>query len=117
MTVEADIFSALTGLVSGRVWPSVNTSDPQVTPYITYQQVGGDPLSYCDAVMPNLRNGRFQVRVWSGDFDVVTSLMRQAETVMVESAALTAESLGGPVSVYEDDTRLHGSLQFFSIWF
>ena len=116
MTVEADIFTLLGALVSNRVSPDVAPPGTE-KPYITYQQVGGDVVSFMETAMPSKRNGRFQINVWDTTRLSASALMRQAEVALVTSTALRAEVLGGAVSTYEEETQLYGSRQFFSIWF
>jgi len=116
MTVEADIFTLLGSRVDNRVYPDV--APPGVDkPYITYQQVGGDVVSFLESAMPSKRNGRFQFNVWATTRLAASALMRQVEADLVTSTTLRAEAMGGAVSTYEEETKLYGSRQFFSIWF
>lgn len=116
MTVEADLFSALNGLFGGRFYPDVA---PQgvARPYGTYQQVGGRAIAYLESAVVGLRNGRFQVNVWSDSRLTTNSLWRQVEDALVASTTLRAIPLGAPVSVYEPETKLYGTRQDFSTWF
>ncbi|VFR96537.1 miscellaneous; hypothetical/partial homology [plant metagenome] len=115
MTVEADIFQALQGLVDGRVYPDQAPEQPQ-TPFIMYSQVGGRPINFLSGV-PGRRNGRFQVNVWAGTRDEASGLIRQVEDVLRLDSRLLAVTLSGALSDYAEPTGWHGSQQDFSIWF
>lgn len=116
MTVESNLFDCLKGLVSNRVYPDVAPFGVE-KPYITYQQVGGDVVTFIDSTMPSKRNGRFQLNVWATTRLAAAALARQVESALVTSSALRATPMGAAVSSYEPDTLLYGSRQFFSIWF
>lgn len=115
MTVEADLIAVLDPLVGSRVYPDVGP-DNAVTPYVTYQQVGGVPVNFLAGV-PDKRNGRFQINVWSRTRAEAMGIIRQIEDAVRLSSTLLATSEGGAVSVYEPDTKLYGARQDFSIWF
>jgi hypothetical protein len=44
------------------------------------------------------------------------TLMRDIEDALCASASLTVNPMGEPLSTYEEDTNLYGSLQRFSIY-
>lgn len=115
MTVEADIYKALQALVGGRAYPDV-APFPAVRPYLTYQQVGGQPLNFM-AGIPNKRNGRFQISAWADTRPAAMAIIRQAEDLMRQAAALNATTEGGAVGMYDEETKLFGARQDFSIWF
>lgn len=115
MTVEADLYSALTGLVSGRVYPDVAPTGA-ARPYITYQQIGGEAVAFLESVMPSKKNGRFQINVWADTRLAVASLSVQVETALVQSTTLRAQAIGAPAWTYEVDTKLYGTNQDFSIF-
>jgi hypothetical protein len=114
MTIEKDIFDALKGLVGNRVYPDVAPSGA-VKPYITYQQVGGTAWNFLEATLTGKRNGRFQVNVWTDTRAAAASLSRSVEDALVQN--VKAFVLGAPVSTYEDDLKLYGTRQDFSINF
>lgn len=125
MTVEADIFNALKGFVPNgngtfRVYPDV-ARDFAARPYIVFQQVGGEAVNFLDPTMPSKRNARFQISVWtdaeSGGRTAVAALSRQVEDAMRAAASLQTIVLGAPVAMYEEDTKLYGTRQDFSVWF
>lgn len=115
MTVEADIYNALKGLVSNRAYPDTALAGAAL-PFLVYQQVGGDPLNFLAGV-PDKRNGRFQVDVWAASRATASALIRQVEDALRSSATLNADTMTGAISTYNPDTGLYGSSQDFSIWF
>jgi hypothetical protein len=116
MTVESDLFDALSPLVDGRVFPLRAEPDCEV-PYITYQQVGGRSVAFLESGIPSRRNGRFQINVWSDDFQEAATLMRAVHDALVPSATLRATALGEPIARIEDEVALFGAEADFSIWF
>lgn len=113
-TAESVTFGAIKALAGGRVYPDV-APDGAARPYVVYQGVGGvDETTFDGADM--LQNSRMQVAVWATTRGEAATIIQQVR------AALTAEPvrgvpIGAPVSVYEDDTKLFGSQQDFSIWY
>lgn len=116
MSVESNIVTALTSLVGGRIYPDVAPLDA-AKPYITYQQVGGQVVNFLESIAPGKRNGRFQINVWAETRAQAADLSRQAEVILIEAPALLATPQAAATALYEPDTKLYGTLQFFSIWF
>lgn len=116
MTVEADIYSALSGLVGGRVFPDVaplNTTRP----YVTYQQIGGKPINYVEnSAAPTLQHGFFQFNVWAASRAEAASLTKQLADTLRTSSAFTARPDSEPIAQHEPDLDLYGTIQDFSIW-
>lgn len=116
MTVEADIFDALTGLVSGRVYPDA-VPEKTAKPYIMFSQVGGRALNFLDSAAPSKKNGRFQVSTWGATRESAAAIARQVEDTLRTASALQTTVLGAPVAMYDPETRLKGYRQDFSVWF
>jgi hypothetical protein len=116
MTVEADLYTCLQGLVGGRVYPDV-APQPVAKPYITFQQVGGQAIAFLESAVVGKRNGRFQVNVWGVTRIEAAATMRAAEDALVVNTTLRAIPQAAPVSTYEPETGLYGARQDFSIWF
>mgnify|MGYP003641573501 FL=1 len=115
MTVEANIYSALNALVSGRVFP--DTAPLTTTrPYITYTQIGGEALTYFEAAVPSKQNGRFQVDVWGDTRSQCSALMLQIESALVMATPMQAKPIGASSTSYDHDMLMYGSMQDFSIW-
>lgn len=115
MTVETDLYALLGPLAGGRCYPDVAPLGV-VLPYLTYQQVGGDPANFLAGV-PNKRNGRFQVNAWAVDRIGAAALIRAVEDAIRPAASLNAISVSGAVAVRDEETHYFGARQDFSIWF
>ena len=116
MSVESDIYDALSGLVAGRVYPDIAPFSAAV-PQIVYQQISGTAVSFLESGKPSKKNGRFQIRVWSLTRAEATTIARAIEDLMVTSSVLRAEPMGGAMWDYDDVLKWYGTLQDFSIWF
>jgi hypothetical protein len=117
MTLEANIFSALNGLVpSTRVFPD---TAPQgvAKPYITYQQVGGQAVNLLESTTAGKRNARIQVNCWDVNRQSVANLARAVEDAITSSTTLRGYVLGAMTAVFEEDLLLYGTRQDFSIWY
>ena len=117
MSVESLISGAVTGLVSGNVWPDIAPAGVTALPRITYQQVGGQAINFLENVPAGKRNGRFQVNCWGATRLQVAALSRQVEDAIKSTNALYPTILAAPVAIYEPDTKLYGTRQDFSVWF
>jgi hypothetical protein len=115
MSVEADLYAVLGPLVSGRAYPDLAAFGTTL-PYVTYQQVGGNAVNFLNGI-PDQRNGRFQINVWASTRVAASALIRQIEDALRLSTTLRATSEGGAVSEYEDELKLYGARQDFSVWF
>lgn len=115
MTIEASIFDAIKSLCSNRVFPDVAPYGATL-PYITYTQVGGEPVSYLERIVPSIQNGRFQFNVWGTTRESCSALMAQIENALVTSTAFQATTLGAPTSIYDSDMALYGAMCDYSIW-
>lgn len=115
MTIEADLFTALRALVSDRVFPDMAPLTT-VQPYITYSQVGGEPFSYIENVVPNKQNGRFQVNVWGATRASVSATMLLVESALVTATAFQARPVSAPATGYDHDMLIYTSMQDFTIW-
>lgn len=115
MTVEASIFTALSGLCSNRVFPDVAPFGTAL-PYITYTQVGGEAFSHLANTVPDKQNGRFQFNVFGTTRSACMALMAQIETALVTATAFQARPIGAPVNTYDHDMQLYGCMCDFSIW-
>lgn len=101
--------------VGGRVFPDIAPENTP-KPYITWQQVGGEPINFIDATVPSKKNARIQVNVWDLTRFGAAGLAVQVEDTLRGTAALQTTVLGAPRSIYEPDTKLKGTRQDFSFW-
>lgn len=116
MTVEADLFSRLTSLVSGRIYPA-EAPFGAATPYIIYTQRGGDSVTFMESTVGSKKNALIELTAWSTTYAEVTELMRDIEDSLVTSTTLRAMPTGALWATYDAETKLYGTLQEFSIWF
>ena len=115
MSVESNIFSTLTALTAGRVFPDVAPLST-VKPYITYTQVGGEAVSKIAPTVSNKKHGRFQINVWANTRASASILMLQVEASMVQASTFNARALDAPSSAYDNDMLTYSSMQDFSVW-
>ena len=116
MSLDAQIFAVLSSLVGDRVYPDV-APEATARPYLTYQQVGGDALNYLEGTVPGKRNARIQINAWADTRLAASELSERAEDSLRLAAGLQAEVLGARVSIFEEDTKLRGARQDFSVWY
>lgn len=118
MSLESDIFDALKGLVSNRVFPDVAPFGT-VAPYITFQQIGGSAENFLESVFVGKRNARIQVNVWTTTRLATNALARSVETTLIANTAIRATVLGAFTATHEPDLNppLYGTHQDFSTWY
>lgn len=114
MSLEQTLYTVLTG-VCPRVYPDVAPAGT-ATPYITYQQVGGQASSFTDGSLPDRRNASIQVNVWDKSRLNATTTMLQVEQAICSSVLFQATPDGAHIATFDDDTDLRGCMQDFSIW-
>ena len=115
MSVESDLSAALELLLPGKVYPDL-APQGAVAPYIVYQQAGGESPSFLENATPTKRNARMQVSVWGTTRAAVIALALQIEQAVVTTSTLNGRPLSAFVSLYDEDTKLRGATQDFSIW-
>lgn len=112
MSIEAQTFAALRGLVADKVYPDLNDAGT-AAPYIVYNRAGGEATNFLENALPSKENARLQVTSWH-----MTRLDARAlgEQVLAALVALGWRPLGGPVSLRDPSTKLRGNAQDFSAW-
>jgi len=85
-------------------------------PYVIWQQIGGDALTFIDGALPNKRNAWVQINVWSDRRSEATTLMLQIEAALVAAVQLQAEPMAAMSSDSDADLKRYGSQQDFNIW-
>jgi hypothetical protein len=118
MSAETRVYSVLKPLAPAKsVFRDIAPEDCNTVPRITFQFIGGSAINFVDsATIPSKRNYRVQINVWHNQRDACNALARQVENAMRADLNLQATVLGTFQTVYEQDTRLYGTLQDFSIW-
>lgn len=114
MTVEADIYTLLKTQCA-RVFPDFAPVDTP-RPYVTYQQIGGESLTFLEATIASKKNGVFQVSIWSNTRAEAMSLALLIEAAMINATAFQATPEGAPISDFDADVPVYGARQDFSIW-
>ena len=112
--MEKTLVKALSSLFGDRVFPDVapmNTAKP----FCIYQQVGGTPVNFIEAMPADRKNARMQITVWAETRSEAMILIRSVEDVLVQKP-FCATVLLGAQSTWDDDTGMRGAIQDFSIW-
>ena len=115
MTMEASLY-ALLAAKCPRVFPD---TAPALTasPYVIYQQIGGQVLNPLDNASPGVRNARMLIRVWSTLRTEAVSLTDQIEDAMRASPAFEAVPEAAKFNDYDEDLKLYSSEQEYSFWY
>lgn len=117
MSFEAVIGERLRGLCAGRVWPDFRPPGvSQTLPFVTWQQVGGQVISFLEGGHPGMRNARIQVNTWDGTRLGANNLMRAIEVEILGTPALQATAIGALTATYDPAVKLYGARQDFSVW-
>ena len=112
--MEADL-NTLLKAICPRTFPDVAPSGT-AAPFIAWQGLGGESLRFVDNTAPDKRNTYMQVAVYSTKRTEALALIRAAEDAMCASLLFAVSPMGEPIATYEDDTKLYGAIQRFSIW-
>ena len=114
MSMESDL-STLLKTICPRVYPDLAPVGT-VTPYVTWQAIGGTAIRFGDGSAPDKRNTLMQINVWSKTRLEALTMIRQIEDAVCAYAGWQAEPQGEAISLYEPDTQLYGSIQTLDIW-
>lgn len=114
MSLETSLYTLLS-VQCPRVFPDVAPYDT-ARPYITWQQVGGDPLSYVDDTVPDRRNCLIQINAWADTRLQANDLMLQIESALITSTLFQARPAGALIAAHDQDADRRGAMQDFSIW-
>lgn len=114
MSLESDLYAVLSA-VCARVYPDVAPTNT-TRPYCTWQQVGGQALTYLERAVPDKRNAEVQVNVWSATRSEANALMLQIEAAMTTATAFQSKPVGAMFAVHDEDVGVYGAQQDFSLW-
>lgn len=114
MSLESDLYTVLSAQCP-RVFPDAAPATT-ATPYVTWQQIGGDVVSYTEGTLADRRNARVQINVWDKSRLSATALMLQIEAAICAASQFQARPDSAHVAAMDDDTDLRGCMQDFSIW-
>lgn len=115
MSVESDIYTTLKGLVGNRCFPDFAPLGT-VRPFITFEQTGGETVSFLERALPDKKHGRFEVGVFADTRSACAAIAVQVETAMAEATAFQAEAIHAPISDYAPEVKIYSSTQNFSVW-
>lgn len=114
MSLESDLVAALTAMCP-RVFPDFAPVGTAM-PYVTWQQIGGEPLTCLDGSLPDKRNAEVQVNVWALSRLEANTLLLQIEAALCASTAFAATPSSALRSSFTEDEGRRGAEQDFSIW-
>jgi len=112
MTLEEQLFNALTVLVAGKVYPAV-AKQGEAAPYIIYQSVVSTTSNTLGGAS-NLQNTRIQVSGYANNYAAAAALGKNITAAMA-NASFTNIKLTDQM-LYEPDVKLHRVMLDFSIW-
>ena len=113
MTLEASLNTILSGIAL--TFPDFAPADTPL-PYITYQQIGGDAVSYLGKEVSSKENAVMQITVWAASRKDAKAAIKAAEAALVTSGLLQATAVAASISDYEAGLPAYSSQQDFSIW-
>ena len=115
MTIEADVHAAI-DTVCPRVYPVLARLGSQ-RPYVTVQNVGGQPTYYMDRTPADKRVLRLFVKAWANSKTEALALARQVEAAMMAATAFTARVESELLDDVETDAEpwLYSELQEFVV--
>lgn len=117
MSFEAVIGERLRALCAGRAWPDFRPHGVSVAlPFCTWQQVGGQVVSFLEGGHPGMRNARIQVNTWDSTRLGANNLMRAIEVEILGTRTLQATAIGALTATYDQAVKLYGARQDFSVW-
>lgn len=114
MSMETDLLAILK-TVCATVWED-DVPDGTLPPYVTWQQIGGRPLRSTDGNALDKRNSLIQINTWSLTRTESRTMIRQIENALCTSLLFVAEQQDEAQSVTEDNPKLYGKIQRFSIY-
>lgn len=115
MNIETQIYAALQALVGGRCFPDV-APEGTARPYITFLDVGGQPISFIDDALPNREFARVQVNVWADTRIQASDLGRTVENTLRALVSLQPDVLTGRAATFDETTQYRGTMQDFSFF-
>jgi hypothetical protein len=118
MSIEIDFRTTIINAAPNRVFPdfapSAVLSESNVSPFVTYQVIGGDGRRRIDQA-DSLKMYRIQVNCYAKTRILCSNLAILVESLLNNATLFKAVSLNQPISVYEDEVNLYGCMQDYSI--
>jgi hypothetical protein len=110
--IQQDIFTALSGVAGGRVFPNIAPNNVQ-KPYVVYARVSSAPENTLADGAP-LGNTRLQVDCFDTTYAAAVALAEAIKAAMKSSAITHILLL--EQDHFEPDASLHRVILDFSIW-
>lgn len=115
MSIQTDLISILSAQCP-RVFPTVAPHGTP-TPYVIWQQIGGQSLRFLDNTPGDKRNVLMQINVWATTDKQALDLANAIEDALCAAMdKFQAEPQGEPVAAFDESDELRGTVQSFSIW-
>jgi hypothetical protein len=115
MTVESDLFGLIKGLVGNRCFPDFAPLGT-VRPFITFEQVGGEALSFVDGSLPDKKHGRFEIGVYADSRASCAAVALQVEAAMAGATMFQSTAIHAPISDYASEVKIYSSTQNFRVF-
>jgi hypothetical protein len=115
MTVETQIYTVLKSLVGDRCFPDFAPLGT-ARPFITFEQTGGEALSFLDGTLPDKKHGRFEIGVYADTRSQCAAIALQVESAMAAATAFQSTAIHAPISDYASDVLIYSSTQNFSVF-
>ena len=113
MSIEQDVVTLLSPLVSGRVYPDVSPEDIRA-PHIVYSVIYGAGLDHLEGD-PGLKNLRLQFDCWATTKAAAVGLM-DSVLAAFRASSLSNNLIGRNPSGYDAPTKLHSESLDISVW-
>jgi hypothetical protein len=114
MTLEANL-AVLLKQVCDQTFPDFAPPGTKL-PYITFQQIYGDVISYLGKEVSSKENAVMQINVWSATRKEAKAMILQIESLLTLAVSFQASPVAASVSDFEADLPAYCSRQDFSIW-
>lgn len=85
-------------------------------PFLTWQQVGGEPIVYVNGKMPNYMRMLVQINLWAVSDKEASRLIREIEEMLCDSDLCATPDSGAVSEIDEGRMNMRGRRQSFSIW-
>lgn len=115
MNIETQLYLALGPLVGDRALPDFAPEGTPL-PFITFQSIGGQPLSFLDGSAPNKEFSRVQVNVWAQSRVEASDIAKAVEGALRAISTLQTEVLTGRIATFDETTEYRGTMQDFSFF-
>ena len=85
-------------------------------PYITWQQIGGQAVTFYENAVPSKENALIQVNVWASTRSEATSLSKQIEEAFTEATTFQSRPVSARVNDADPDLKIYSNRQDFTCW-